>query len=86
MAAHDLKILPEYFEAVLSGVKTFEIRFNDRNYAVGDILVLREFDSYSGQYTGRKVRKTISFLLDDFRFLKNGYVCLALSNSGVSQK
>lgn len=29
---HELKILPEYFEAVVSGNKRFEIRKNDRNY------------------------------------------------------
>lgn len=29
---HELKILPEYFEAVVSGDKRFEIRKNDRNY------------------------------------------------------
>ena len=32
---HDLKILPEYYDAVDKGVKTYELRFDDRNYAVG---------------------------------------------------
>ncbi|MEG0259568.1 MAG: DUF3850 domain-containing protein [Lysinibacillus sp.] len=36
MATHDLKILPEYLEAVVSGKKTFEIRKNDRDFQVGD--------------------------------------------------
>ncbi|EGO5031448.1 MULTISPECIES: DUF3850 domain-containing protein [Bacteria] len=39
---HELKILPEYFEAVVSGNKRFEIRKNDRNYKNGNI-VIREY-------------------------------------------
>ena len=49
---HDLKILPEYYDAVDKGVKTYELRFDDRNYAVGDMLILREWEN--GQYTDRK--------------------------------
>lgn len=34
----DLKIYPSYFRDVLSGDKTFEIRKNDRDYEIGDLL------------------------------------------------
>jgi len=40
---HDLKTWPLYFAAVSSGKKTFEIRKNDRDFKVGDILILKEF-------------------------------------------
>ena len=33
---HELKCWPEYFEAVISGAKTFEVRKNDRDFAVRD--------------------------------------------------
>ena len=40
---HELKIKPEYYRAVEKGDKTFEVRFNDRNYHKYDILHLREW-------------------------------------------
>lgn len=42
---HELKIWPKYFEAVTHGSKTVELRReDDRQFAVGDVLVLREWD------------------------------------------
>lgn len=52
---HDLKCWPEYFEPLLDGRKTFEIRKNDRPFAVGDTLYLKECNpNFSGRrLTGR---------------------------------
>ena len=36
MKVHNLKIKPQYFKDVVSGIKTFEVRKNDRNFKVGD--------------------------------------------------
>lgn len=57
---HDLKILPEFYEAVLSNEKTFEIRRNDREYLVGDCLILNEY--CEGKYTGRQVKGRITYI------------------------
>ena len=38
---HELKTYSEYFKAVISGEKPFEIRKNDRNFKVGDYIALR---------------------------------------------
>ena len=38
MKIHELKTLPEYFDAVFMGKKNFEIRKNDRDYKVGDYV------------------------------------------------
>lgn len=35
---HDIKIREKYADNVLSGMKTYELRFNDRGYAAGDYL------------------------------------------------
>ena len=41
---HVLKTVPEKFRQIGEGLKTFEWRFDDRNYAAGDTLVLMEFE------------------------------------------
>jgi len=41
---HELKCQPPHFAAVAAGRKTVEIRRDDRGFAVGDILDLREYD------------------------------------------
>lgn len=40
MVEHVLKTLPDYFDAVARGEKTFEVRRDDRGFQKGDILVL----------------------------------------------
>lgn len=45
MKLHNLKIKAEYANAKLAGNKMFEIRLNDRNYKVGDIIKYTCIDS-----------------------------------------
>ncbi|EOI6522350.1 DUF3850 domain-containing protein [Enterococcus faecalis] len=71
---HELKILPEYFEAVVSGNKRFEIRKNDRNYKKGDILRLNEYQD--GQYTGDVHVAEITYITDYAQ--QDGYVVLGI--------
>lgn len=61
---HALKIFPEYFNKVISGEKTFEIRKNDRNFLVGDYIALNEFTRESG-YTGRSALYRITYIAKD---------------------
>ncbi len=78
---HAVKIYPEYYEAVKSGSKPFEIRKNDRDYKVGDILALNEFSpdgAGNGKYTGRAIIAKISYVLTNSEFCKRGYVALGL--------
>ena len=73
MKVHNLKIKPQYFKDVISGLKTFEVRRNDRNFKVGDIIALEE---YKGDYTSRFVNVEITYILDDHEYCKEGYVVL----------
>lgn len=49
---HELKILPKYFNEVASINKQFELRKDDRDYKVGDYILLKEYEN--GEYTGRE--------------------------------
>ena len=48
---HKLKILPEYYSKVISGIKSFELRKDDRNYKEGDYIQFFEYEN--GEYTGK---------------------------------
>lgn len=75
---HELKTHPEYFQQVKAGNKTFECRFNDRNFQVGDSLNLLEYNPSIKEYTGEKLTGLIiSYILSDWEGLKDGYVVSA---------
>jgi hypothetical protein len=99
---HDLKVVPPYFEPLENGSKPYEVRRDDRpdGFAVGDVLVLREwqpvagyFDpdapqGHPGRYTGREVTRTVTHVLKGHEAeafgLQPGYVVLGLSDPGQS--
>ena len=54
------KAWPEYFEKILTGEKNFELRLADWQCLAGDVLVLREWEPKTKDYTGRQVEKEVS--------------------------
>ena len=56
------KIWLQYFEKVLSGEKTFELRLADWDCKENDILVLMEWDPEKERYTGRKIEKLVGYV------------------------
>ena len=78
---HELKILPKYFDEVYDRVKNFEVRKNDRNYAVGDTLILREWDGTA--FTGRRLLRRVGYILSDPEYVKEGYVVLGFAGTAV---
>ena len=64
MTEHHLKSWPEYFEPIFEGYKNFELRRNDRDYRIGDVLVLREWEPNTKTYSERKCRRRVRFVLD----------------------
>lgn len=63
MTVHVLKSWPEMFDPVLRGLKTAELRYNDRRYEVGDILVLCEWEPGTDKYTGRECARRVTHVL-----------------------
>lgn len=61
-ARHDLKSWPVQFEAVLAGRKTHEVRVNDRDYRVGDCLVLAEYFPEHDGYSGRRILAEVTHI------------------------
>ena len=75
---HQLKITPNYFEEVITGRKTFELRVNDRLFKEGDFLALNEWDK-NGYYTGRSCIVYVDYILCDApQLLPEGVVCMAI--------
>ncbi|MEX1447730.1 ASCH/PUA domain-containing protein [Enterococcus sp. C76] len=79
---HELKILPVYFEAVANGRKQFEIRKNDRDFQVGDQLILKEWNKDG--FTGRSYQAEITYITDYMQ--KNGYVVLSIRAGGKANE
>jgi len=56
------KIWPQYFEEVLQGNKTFELRLADWDCRKGDTLVLKEWDPDTKEFTGRVLEKEVGYV------------------------
>ena len=80
MAEHVLKTWPEYFHAIRFGSKTFELRKNDRNFSVGDVLVLHCWDPNDGGFSSQApIRRVVSYTMSGGQFgLEPGWVCMGL--------
>ncbi len=56
------KIQPEYFEAIKSGKKKYELRLANWKCKEGDMLVLREWDPKTKDYTGKSMNKKVTYV------------------------
>ena len=71
MIIHELKIERNYLENLIDGTKKSEIRYNDRDYQVGDIL------EFTHPYTGDLFSYDITHIHSGLG-LKDGYVVLSV--------
>lgn len=76
---HEIKCWPEFFGKIALREKEFELRKNDRDYQVGEIIKIREYVPNKQRYTGSFVLREISYMLTNTEFgLKEGYCILQL--------
>lgn len=77
---HIVKSWPVNYEAVEKGRKKAEIRLLDRDYSVGDYIVLRKFDPASNLYSGDWIGCLITHIDSDARYgIQQGYGVLSIS-------
>jgi hypothetical protein len=74
---HELKTHPETFQKSIDYVKKFEIRINDRNFQVGDEIILKEYKHQLNIYTGREIYGVITYVLSDCIGLEKDYVAFS---------
>lgn len=77
---HELKTAPQYFREIANGNKPFEVRRNDRDYHVGDILKLREYGG--SDYSGQEISVEVTYILDNPEYCKDGYVIMGIKPIG----
>jgi len=77
----NLKTWPEYFRMILTGEKNFEVRKNDHDFKVGDVLVLKEWDPAARGYTGYEVEREVTYILQGGQFgIDPGFCIMSLNN------
>ena len=83
-AEKHLKCWPEFFASLASGVKTFDIREErDREFRVGDILVMEEYDIETDHYSGQQLAFEVTFCLRRQPWVPLGYVAMGLKGRAV---
>jgi hypothetical protein len=79
MQLHTLKTWPDHFTALTDGSKTFEVRYDDRGFAVGDLLRLAEWDPDTSRFTDRMLLRRVTHLHRGYG-LADGDVVLGLTD------
>lgn len=81
---HQLKIESKYFKQIIDGIKTFEVRKNDREFHAGDYLGLNEITDHpinkkdERKETGRVILVKVLNVFDNSDFVKEGFVIMSI--------
>lgn len=80
MKTHLLKTWPEYYWRVVNGQKKFELRKNDRDFQVGDQLILSEYNVETKQFTGNELSVSVDYILHGPNFgIEEGFCVMSIS-------
>jgi len=73
---HELKCWSSSFVPMAGGLKNFELRKNDRDFKVGDVLFLREWNPDT-DYTGNTLYVRVMWILYEGFGLPEGYCIMS---------
>lgn len=79
---HEIKILCQFADAIVSGDKTFEIRENDRAYQKGDFIKFKPIDKNGFRINGHPIADkeyVITYVINGWG-LKNGFVTFGIKD------
>ncbi|WP_394178452.1 DUF3850 domain-containing protein [Marinomonas posidonica] len=82
MQAHQLKIHQDFWNDLVEGKKTAEIRRNDRDYKVGDILLIKAFpvDAEGYQHETDSEVRIITHITEGGQYgIEKGYCLLSMA-------
>ena len=75
-----VRMASSYYDDILAGNMTFWF-CKDDHYHIGDSLDLMEFKE--GRHTGRTIRTEITYILNDYTGLEDGYCILSIKVTGA---
>lgn len=76
---HEVKSWTWLFQKAKDGSKTSDVRDKtERDYKVGDVMLMREFDQQKGTYTGDSIKVRITHIIS------NDTPC-AMSSNGLAK-
>jgi hypothetical protein len=79
MPAHSLKTHPGEFQDTKAGLKLAEFRLDDRDYQVGDVLILEEWDPETRKYTNDVLWALVRHVQRGGKFgIPDGYVMMSI--------
>lgn len=80
---HKIKIEKPYADAVLSGDKTFEVRYDDRGYQKGDVVEFNVIDGiYEINHPLNDKEFEITYVLHGWG-IKEGWCVFGIKEAGV---
>jgi hypothetical protein len=82
MKVHRVKCLESHYKDVAKGIKPFEFRRNDRDYQVGDILILQRTSEKTYKILKGEIAVEVTYILHGRHGglvgLPYGYCCMAI--------
>lgn len=84
---HTLKIQDRFYNDIARGLKTFEVRKNDRNYKVGDLIKFVDVNGKDFQNYAMRIYE-ITYILthEDFEPIPEDYVVFSIKEQKLWQK